>query len=217
MINMKKFKSISKKPDFLKRHKIVITTFTVAMIVFLSFVLYDTITTPPSQVPVYSMNPLNLGGYGFTYNGTTYPHKMNESRSSFAVTFELMHGIPLVLLPGYIEHDGVVISILSDRVISPYSDVTFFVSSANLTIGNYTSNTYELSSSNSNSPLTIGFTIDGTSILQHDHPNLSYTGKFVVTLIPVLHYGMFYFIQNEITLNYTTQHPWIFIDEAKNS
>ncbi len=214
---MIKFNFFSKVRSFFNHHKIVITSIAVVIIFFLFFVLYDAATTPPSQVSVYKMKPTNLGGPSFIYNGTSYPYIVNVTGSSFTATFEAMHAIQIFLEPGQCGSDGFEISLLSDKAINPYSNVTFFVSSANLTIGNYTTDLYHFSCGGTKYPLGIVFAINGTHIIQYDQPNLSYHGKFSVTLTPVLHYGVFYFIQNEITINYTTQHPWIYIDEVNQS
>lgn len=204
-------KSLLKISTFLTRHKVVITAIMVALLIILSFVIYDAVTTPPSQVPVYSMTPQKLGSSGFTYNGTTYPYVINETKPSFFVSFELMQSVPIVVKPGYFAKGGVGLSILNDSVSSPLSVVTFFVNSANLTIGNYTTNSYHLTGNGFGQPLGISFTIDGSAILEYDQSNSNYTGLFTVTLTPVLHYGLLYFAQKVITLNFQTQYPWAHI------
>lgn len=138
-------KYLLKIPTFLTHHKKVITAIIVALLIILSFVIYDAVTTPPSQVPVYSMIPQKLGYFDAPYNFTTHPHVINETRPSFFVSFEMMQGIPIAVKPGYCAKSGFGLSISNDSVRSPWSGVTFYVNRANLTIGNYTTNRYYFS------------------------------------------------------------------------
>ncbi|MHB8396976.1 MAG: hypothetical protein ACYDAZ_07045 [Thermoplasmataceae archaeon] len=184
----------------------MLIAFVIILVVIISLIEYEIVSTPPSDIPRFQISPQPFGGMGFTYNGTAYPHVVNESAPAFSVTFDFMQGSALILVPGYIEVDTAEISVVGEKWASPYTSMSFQLVSASLTIGNYTTDTYQLGGGYT-SPLGIWFQIDCGNALEYNHLGSKYVAIYSVTVIPTLHYYLFHFAQNEITFSYQTEYP----------
>ena len=195
-----------------KHHRATVTVLVIVMIV-LPVIFYEVLTTPPSQIPQGRIPSINLKSLG--YNKTIYPLELNKSGNGFKVTFELRSGGPAMIPPGYDTLVYFGISIINRTVSSPYSAVGFYIKSANFSIGNYTMSSYATSYTNSgqNSTLWLQFTVT-PGIVQYDPEGYNYTGSYRVTIVPVLYFGIFHFVQSPLTINSATPYPWYYIEKS---
>lgn len=196
------------RESLLKRHSRLVIAVVVALAIILSGLSYEILTVPSSDINATPLKPVILGGYGFSYNGTTYPNSSFVSGNSFSADFEMIQGIPVVLLPGTEMFSGVAISALNASAKHPYTSVTFSVLAGKLTIGNYSTTTYNFGNGFATSLL---FHIDTSVLVQYDTEGANYTATYAITVLPVLHYGIFYFKQKPVTLTLFTVYPWFHV------
>ena len=122
--------------SLLKRHSRLVIAVGVALAIILSGLSYEVLTAPSSEINATQLKPVTLGSNGYSYNGTTNPNSSFVSGNSFTVDFEMIQGIPVVLLPGTDMFSGVAISAIKASVKHPYTSVTFSILAGRLTIGN---------------------------------------------------------------------------------
>ncbi len=212
-------KSVKNFVYHLRKHYIVTSVALIITICFISALIYEDTTRAPSELNIpYAFAPVNdhNSGYDtFGFNGTTYPVKFNETGTGFAAVFEMMQGPPATLTSAGFNILAFGISIVCKTVSSPYSNVTFYVSGASLTIGNYTTGNYAMQETVKGGiffifqPEPFGNYDPITCV---DKVGMNYTAQYSVTIVPILHFSFIHYELKSFTLNYETTYPWYHIN-----
>ena len=198
---------------FLFFHKRIFALIVIAavIIIFVSTSYYEYASEPQApEIPAGIFVPVNYqenGWFTVGFNGTTYPAYFNESGKSYAAMFELMLGPPYLVTSGilYIQAGG--ISIINKTAGSPYTNVSFYISAARLTIGNYSTNNYDTETANGH--IFINFHEEGyDDIGSIDKPGTNYTGQFSITITPVLFFSFYHIQEKPFTMVYKPEHLW---------
>lgn len=186
---------------------------TLVVLIIASIGAFEYLTEPHSQIPLFELKPIPQGGdFGINTNITTFPTEFNVSSPNYSTVLEMLQAPPAsVIAPGLSIENSLAVSHLNISVKSPYTAVTFYVQGAMLTIGNYSTQTYHFFYNGHGTAWGITFVIDGNTIGNYDATGQNYTATYNVTVVPVLHIGLFHFKQNPIVLSLTTEYLWFHI------
>lgn len=181
-----------------------------------SIVIFENFTNPSSQVPDYKIKSVPYGTLGST-NGTTFPENFNETSDGFRVVFEILPGPPLAVIPGLSTSLFFRISYFNLTGIPFYTSATFQITNANFTIGSYTMRSWSTGCYYDNTSLFyVNFKL-GPSITSYDLEGQNYSGEGNITVVPIIHFGIFHIAKTPFILHFNTPYPWYYIKRVSTT
>ncbi len=197
-----------------RKHSKIVFAIIIVIVFFSSTVLFEVFTNPSSQILDYKIKPVSYDSSAL--NNKTDPECFNETGDGFRATFEILPGEPLSILPGLNTNVFFGISYFNLTDSPPYIYTTFHITHANFSIGNYSTNSWSLNYYDDLPTLWIHFNL-GPSITLYDQEGKNYSGEGNITIVPVIHFGVFHVGKAPIVIHFNTPYPWYYIQRASTS
>ncbi|MGP6207460.1 hypothetical protein ACNF42_05470 [Cuniculiplasma sp. SKW3] len=198
--------------------KNVVAAILISLLFFTSMIGYEIITTPSSAPVPYGVMPRSITTSSLEgKNNITYEtHVIIQSGNDYSVTFDLSSNAPnFIYTPEGSTCLGIILSYTNETFSSPYTNLSFYVIKASITVGKFKLTSYNscVPEGKINKYLYLNFPVP-QNITQVDPPDHFYNESYCVCVTPVFFFELFHFNGKRIKMKEKDLPDWIYIMEC---